>query len=218
MSEASKKKPGKRKSELRARMRALLEDGSMASLRSEGRLVALYVLQVADWTSCQARFSVRHAAQAMRVRPNSVHRGLKQLIDSDILEVLSKTGRGFYRVKKRTHTVDSAPTARGHERPPLVDSAHTSGGRTVHDSCARRTPLVDTLSTGCGQDSVLSSGSSVRRTSEEPSTADALAGASPARRRRPEEGIDFAPPDAAAEAQEGLSVDASDTITQEVDA
>jgi hypothetical protein len=175
-------KPAKRKAELRVRMRAMLEDGSLASLRSEGRLVALYVLQVADWTSCQARFSIRRAAETMRVRPNTVHRGIKQMIEAGVLEDLGKAGRGFYLVKKRPPLVDSAPTARGQERTPLVDSAHTSGGRTVHDSCARRTPLVGALSTGRGQDSVLSSGSPVR-TSEISSEATGMAGTEPASQR-----------------------------------
>jgi hypothetical protein len=182
MPHPSEGKPTKRKAELRVRMRAMLEDGSLASLGSEGRLVALYVLQVADWTSCQARFSIRRAADAMRVRPNTVHRGIKQMIEAGILEDLGKAGRGFYLVKKRPPLVDSAHTARGRERPPLVDSAHTARGRAVHDSCARRTPLVGALSTGCGQDSVLSSGSPVR-TSEISSEATGMAGTEPASQR-----------------------------------
>jgi hypothetical protein len=167
MPHSSDGKPAKRKAELRVRMRAMLEDGSLASLGSEGRLVALYVLQVADWTSCQARFSIRRAAETMRVRPNTVHRGIRQMIEAGILEDLGKAGRGFYLVKKRT---------------PLVDSAHTARGRAVHDSCARRTPLVGALSTGCGQDSVLSSGSPVR-TSEISSEATGMAGTEPASQR-----------------------------------
>jgi len=125
MPHPSEGKPTKRKAELRVRMRAMLEDGSLASLGSEGRLVALYVLQVADWTSCQARFSIRRAAETMRVRPNTVHRGIRQMIEAGILEDLGKAGRGFYLVKKRPPLVDSAHTPRGRERPPLVDKTQS---------------------------------------------------------------------------------------------
>jgi hypothetical protein len=214
MADSTNKKTGKRKAELRVRMRALLEDGSMAALRSEGRLVALYVLQVADWTSCQARFSIRRAAATLRVHPNTVHRGVKQLIDGGVLEALDKGGRGFYQVKKRTPLVDTASTARVQERPPLVDSAPTARVRAVHELCARRTPLVGALSTGCGQDSVLSSGSPVR-TSEITSETTAKAGQGPARPRLT--GREGNIPQANSFAREAPAFDPSGTITQEVD-
>jgi hypothetical protein len=220
----SSQKPGKKpsaKGELRRRWRAFLEDGSMAKLRSEGRLVALYVLQVADWSTCEVRFSIRRAAACLRVHRNSVCRGISQLVETGILEILHKGSSGKstkYRIAERPRAVYHAPTSGGRERPRGVDQAPTPRGRVDHEAWAQRLREVGAAPTGGGRNSVFSSGSPVR-TSGDTSTADAGAGEEPARRRRPSRWIEgMPPPDAAAEAQEGLSVDASDTITQEVDA
>lgn len=154
-----------RKGELRRRWRALLEDGSMAALRSEGRLMALYVLQVADWTTCEARFSIRRAAGVLQTHRNTVCRGLDQLVKAGVLEVVSKGSAGCrarYRVAERPRVVGAAPTSGGRERPRVVDTAPTSGGRKGHERWARRLRAVGAAPTGGGRDSVLFSGSPVR--------------------------------------------------------
>jgi hypothetical protein len=177
------------KGELRRRWRALLEDGSMASLRSEGRLVAIYVLQVADWTSCEAVFSIRRAAGAMSVRKNTVCRGISQLVKADVVEIVSK-GRqskpSKYRVCKRPRTVDQAPTGGGQGGTPTVYQAPTAGVPSAHDSWARRLQAVGASTTGGGRHSVFFSGSPVR-TSENTSEATPGGGVGPPP-ARPEDG------------------------------
>lgn len=176
------KKPS-RKGELRRRWRAFLEDGSIASLRSEGRLVALYVLHVADWSSCEVRFTYRRAAMCICVHVTSVRRGVSQLIQAGILEVLEKsrgTGKTKYRICERAQAVPTPDTSGARLRTRAVPTPDTSGARSVHEPCAHRTPLVRAARTGCAHDSVFLSGSSVR-TSEKTSEATAMAGAVPAR-------------------------------------
>jgi hypothetical protein len=217
---AEKKRPNP-KALLRTRWREILADGSMARLRSEGRLVALYVLSVADWSTCLARFTMRRAAKGMGVHPTTVRRGIAQMVQAGILQVLDKpggNGKTSFLILGRAPLVRTPDTARARGCAPLVRTPDTSGARSGHGSCAQRAPLVRAPDTGCAHSSVLLSGSPVR-TSESSSTADAGAGRKPARRRRPSRWIEgMPPPDAAAEAQEGVSVDAGDTITQEVDA
>ena len=161
------------KGELRRRWRELLADGSIASLRSEGRLVALYVLQVADWTSCEAVFSIRRAAEAASVRKNTICRGIAQLVDADVVELVSK-GRpsrpSKYRVCERPRAVDHAPTSGVPDGTRAVDQAPTIGVPSAHDAWARRLRAVGASTTSGGRQSVLSSGSPVR-TSGDPSEA-----------------------------------------------
>jgi hypothetical protein len=83
------KKPSP-KGELRRRWRARMEDGSMGRLRSEGRLMALYVLLWADFEKCTVKFATRGAARAMGVRPMTAHRGVLQLVEAGILVTLEK--------------------------------------------------------------------------------------------------------------------------------
>jgi len=172
-----------RKGELRRRWRAFLEDGSIASLRSEGRLVALYVLQVADWSSCEARFTYRRAARCICVHVTSVRRGVLQLIEAGILEVLEKSagpGKTKYRVRDCTQPVSTPDTSGARLCTRAVSTPDTSGVQTGHEPCALRTPLVRAARTGCVHGSVFLSGSSVR-TSEKTSEATAMAGSGPAR-------------------------------------
>jgi len=194
----AEKKPH-RKAELRTRWRAMLEDGSLAALRSEGRLIALYVLCVADWSSCEARFSMRRAARAIGVHPTTVRRGIVQMIDGGILEVLHK-GEGpeksSFRVLGRARAVRAPDTSGARQRARAVRAPDTARARSGHEPCAQRAQGVSGARTGCAHDSVFISGSPVR-TSEISSTADAGAGLGPARRRRPSRLIEGVPPPSA---------------------
>ena len=206
MARSKPRSEGAGKGELRRRWRAMSQDGSISRLRSEGRLTALYVFLVADWTTCEVRVPLRRAARFMGVYPNTIRRGLEQMTTEQMIQKIDgegTSGKARYRVL-------------GGSR--VVTGAHTSGDQRAHSVCAQGSRAVTSAHTGRDPNSVSFSGSSVR-TSERTSTADAGAGRKPARRRRPSRWIEgMPPPDAAAEAQEGLSVDASDTITQEVDA
>lgn len=197
---------------LRTRWRQLLADGSMARLRSEGRLVALYVLSVADWSSCVARFTVRRAAKGIGVYPNTVRRGLSQLVEAGILEVLDKpsgNGKSSFLILGRTPLVTPPGTSGAHKWARVVPTRVTSGAHMGHEPCPPRAPLVPTPDTGCVHSSVFLSGSPVR-TSERSSTADAGAGLRPARRRRPSRLIEEVPLPSAAE------VDQSGILKEEV--
>ena len=117
----AEKKPSRR-GELQRRWREMLEDGSLAALRSEGRLMALYVLHNADWATCEVRFSMRRAAKAMHVQPTTVRRGVAQLLDAKVVEVLGKpegTGKTRFVVGGRARAVRTPDTSRArsaHER------------------------------------------------------------------------------------------------------
>lgn len=157
-----------RKGELRRRWRAFMDDGSLAGLGSEGRLVALYVFLNANWTSCEIRYTYRRAAKSLCVHTTSVRRGTAQLVNAGILEVLEK-GEGTARTAFRIC-----------ERAQGVRAPDTQCARSGHEACAERAPVVRAARTGCARNSVFLSGSSVR-TSEKNSEATAMAGAGPAR-------------------------------------
>ena len=172
-----------RKGELRRRWRAFMDDGSLAGLGSEGRLVALYVFLNANWTSCEIRYTCRRAAKSLCVHTTSVRRGTSQLVKAGILEVLEKgegTARTAFRICERAQGVRAPDTRRARERAQGVRAPDTQCARSGHEACAERAPVVRAARTGCARNSVFLSGSSVR-TSEKNSEATAMAGAGPAR-------------------------------------
>jgi hypothetical protein len=172
-----------RKGELRRRWRAFMDDGSLAGLGSEGRLVALYVFLNANWTSCEIRYTCRRAAKSLCVHPTSVRRGTAQLVKAGILEVFEKgegTARTAFRICERAQGVRAPDTRRARERAQGVRAPDTQCARSGHEACAERAPVVRAARTGCARNSVFLSGSSVR-TSEKNSEATAMAGAGPAR-------------------------------------
>ena len=144
------KRPGKepsRQGEMRRRWRAMLEDGSLASLRSEGRLAALYVLYAADFSTCQVRMSIRRAAKLVGVHPTTIRRGITQMISCGVLEVLEKpegSGRTVFLVTARA---------------PVVPPPGTSGARSGHEPCAERARVVRGARTLCARNSFRSIGS-----------------------------------------------------------
>jgi hypothetical protein len=163
--------------ELRRRWREMLKDGSLAALRSEGRLLALYVFHAADWTSCEVRFSMRRVAGILGVQPTTVRRGISQLLDGGILEILGKPvgpGSTLYVVPERARAVRAPDTSGAQERARVVRSPDTSGAQSAHEPCAVRTRPVRGLRTLCARNSVLFSGSPV--TTTESSTAALPAG------------------------------------------
>lgn len=130
------KKPDR--GQMRRRWRSFLEDGSLGRLRSEGRLMALYALYWADFSDCTLRFSIRGAAKSLGVGFTTARRGLTQLVDMGILEVVGEPdtyGRVTYRFAE-AHTSGVRPD---HEpcAPPI-----TSGDQGAHEPCAPRTRAV----------------------------------------------------------------------------
>ena len=126
--------------ELRRRWREMLKDGSLAALRSEGRLLALYVFHAADWTSCEVRFSMRRVAEILGVQPTTVRRGISQLLDGGILEILGKPvgpGSTLYVVPERARAVRAPDTSGAQERARVVRSPDTTRARTAHTMCAQ---------------------------------------------------------------------------------
>lgn len=191
----SDKKPS-RKGELRRRIRALFEDGSVARLGSEGRLVANWVFHVADWSTCEARFSYRRAAKAMCSHVTSVRRAISQMIEAGIIEPLGKegnSGKSRFRILERAQPVLTADTPCARERARPVRAHDTPCARTEHTVCAPRTRPVRAARTPCARESVLLSGSPVR-TSESTSEATAMAGETPARPCPQSSQIECGPP------------------------
>lgn len=189
----SEKTPS-RKGELRRRWRAMLENGSIASLRSEGRLVALYVLYAADWSTCEARFSMRHAARLIGVHPTAVRRGVGQLVSAGIIENLGASGRaGLTRfvIGRRAQPVSTPDTSRAQGRAQAVSTPDTSGAQGGHKPCPARAQPVSRVRTLCARNSVLSSGISVN-TSGYTSTATPAGGMEPPQASRPSEDLSAA--------------------------
>lgn len=132
--------------EMRRRFKALIASGTLGRLRSEGRLMACYILYYADFTTCRVRVSGRGAAKTLGVSPNTVRRGLKQLVDATVLvEVVDE------KVSRPTYEVLVAPTAGGNgscpERTRVVTGVGTARVRSVHERCARRARVVPTVGT-----------------------------------------------------------------------
>ena len=185
----AKARPGKSggrkasKGELRRRVRAFILDGSLTRLRSEGRLVALYVFDRADWSSCEVRFSRRHVARVLGVSPTAIRRGLEQLVEQNILAIsaISATSGGTrFEVVGRTHSVSTPDTPRVHPRTHSVSTPDTPRVRAEHKVCPARAQGVSGARTPCDPYSVLFSGIHSVNTSEDSSTADASAGEEPA--------------------------------------
>lgn len=173
-----------KKGEMRRRWRAMMDDGSLAALRSEGRLAALYVLYAADWSSCHVRLSMRRAAKSMGVHATTVRRGIAQMISGGLLEVLEPgdgTGTTLYVVPERARVVRTPDTSRARECAPAVRAPGTSGARSGHEPCAERARVVRGARTLCARNSFLSSGSPVRTSGDiSEATPDAGLGPAPA--------------------------------------
>jgi hypothetical protein len=165
------------KFETRRRWLAMMKDGSIAALRSEGRLVSNYVFYAADWTTGEVRFSMRRVASLFGVHPTTVRRGIAQLLEGGILEILGKPegpGATLYGVCERAPLVRAPDTSRAQSRTRAVRAPDTSGAQSAHEPCAVRTRPVRGLRTLCARNSVLFSGSPV--TTTESSTAALPAG------------------------------------------
>lgn len=122
-----------------------MEDGSMGRLRSEGRLMALYVLLWADFEKCTARFSLRSAARLMDVGVTTARRGVSQLVEAGILVILEK-GDGASTSLFGLADPDTSGARPGHERcaprARLVCAPDTSGARGAHEPCTERARVV----------------------------------------------------------------------------
>lgn len=171
-------KPGK--GELRRRVRSFIEDGSLARLGSEGRLVAHYVFERADWSTGEIRFSMRHVARVMKVSPTTIRRAVEQLVQQEILAISARgagAGRSKYVVVQRAHSVSTPDTLRAHERAHSVSGVDTLRAHGAHTVCPERAHSVSGARTPCDHYSVLFSGIQFN-TTELPNAADASDGAS----------------------------------------
>jgi len=136
------------KGELRRRHREWLHFGRLAALGSEGRLVACYALYWADFETCTVKMSARGAAKMLGVRPTSVTRGLRQLVEAGMFELVkpsSTTSRAVYEIKTPT-TEGAHATCTGRTRS--VSGAHTQCVQGAHVACAPRTRSVGAAHTG----------------------------------------------------------------------
>lgn len=153
-----------RQGEMRRRWKAMLEDGSLASLRSEGRLAALYVLYAADFSTCQVRMSVRRAAKLIGVQPTTMRRGIAQMLEHGILEVLAKaegSGRTVFVVSARAQGVSTPDTSGVRGCAPVVSTPDTSRAHSGHEPCADRARVVRGARTLCARNSFRSIGSPI---------------------------------------------------------
>lgn len=152
------------KFETRRRWLAMMKDGSIAALRSEGRLVGHYVFYAADWTTGEVRFSMRRVAKLFGVHPTTVRRGIAQLLERGILEILGKPegpGSTLYGVCERAPLVRAPDTSGAQSRTRAVRSPDTSGAQSAHEPCAVRTRAVRGLRTLCARNTINPIGSSL---------------------------------------------------------
>lgn len=121
-------------SELRARWKVLLDGGAFTQVGGQGRLVALYVLLRADWGSCEVSLSVRRAATVLGASTSTVRRGIGELVDVGVLELV-RGGIG----KKAVYVVSKrAPVRRA--GVPDGGAPETGRGRAVCLGVARSAP------------------------------------------------------------------------------
>jgi len=148
------------KGEMRRRSRSWMEAGAFAALGSEGRLVAIYVLQMADWTTCEIVIPERLAADAMKTRKTTVRRGLAQMVEEGILEILRPGGPRKptrYRLALWSRSVTTEVTPRdlsGHVACPLMVTPCDRRGYTPR---SLRSRSVTSAVTPCDHHSVSSS-------------------------------------------------------------
>jgi hypothetical protein len=195
------------KGELRRRVRAFIEDGSLARLGSEGRLVAHYVFERADWSTGEIRFSMRHVARVMKVSPTAIRRGVEQMVREEILAISAKregSGRSKYTVVGRTQCVSTPDTPCAQARTHSVSGVDTPRVQSAHTVCPERAHSVSGARTPCDPYSVLFSGIPVN-TTEITNAADATDGAGPS---EPQPQPEFSRGSAAAIARPG-------TLTEE---
>jgi hypothetical protein len=195
------------KGELRRRVRAFIEDGSLARLGSEGRLVAHYVFERADWSTGEIRFSMRHVARVMKVSPTAIRRGVEQMVREEILAISAKregSGRSKYTVVGRTHSVSTPDTPCAQGRTHSVSTLDTPRVQSAHTVCPERAHSVSGVRTPCDLYSVLFSGIPVN-TTEITNAADATDGEGPS---EPQPQPEFSRGSAAALARTG-------TLTEE---
>jgi hypothetical protein len=195
------------KGELRRRVRAFIEDGSLARLGSEGRLVAHYVFERADWSTGEIRFSMRHVARVMKVSPTAIRRGVEQMVREEILAISAKregSGRSKYTVVGRTHSVSTPDTPCAQGRTHSVSTPDTPRVQSAHTVCPERAHSVSGVRTPCDLYSVLFSGIPVN-TTEITNAADATDGEGPS---EPQPQPEFSRGSAAALARTG-------TLTEE---
>jgi hypothetical protein len=195
------------KGELRRRVRAFIEDGSLARLGSEGRLVAHYVFERADWSTGEIRFSMRHVARVMKVSPTAIRRGVEQMVREEILAISAKregSGRSKYTVVGRTHSVSTPDTPCAQGRTHSVSTTDTPRVQSAHTVCPERAHSVSGVRTPCDLYSVLFSGIPVN-TTEITNAADATDGEGPS---EPQPQPEFSRGSAAAIARTG-------TLTEE---
>lgn len=168
--------------EMRRRWRAILEDGSLAALGSEGRLVASYVQFWADFQTCEVRFSMRYVAKYLRVQATTVRRGISQMVECGILSVVAgsgQSGRTRYVVLERPQDERGVRTLRAQGCAQGVRTPDTLRAQGAHATCAARAHHVRRVRTLGAHNSFLSIGSP-KRTNEESSVATPVAGEEPA--------------------------------------
>jgi hypothetical protein len=157
--------PKNKKGELRRRWRQMLDDGSIARLRSEGRLAALYVLYAADWSTCEVRLSMRRSAKLLGVQPTTIRRGISQLIEAGIMKKVGspeKRSVCTFVVLERARAVSTLDTSGAQGCAQPVSTLDTPGAQTGHTPCAPCARPVRRLRTLCAHNTVLSTGSQSR--------------------------------------------------------
>ena len=167
---------------MRRRWRSILEDGSLAALGSEGRLVASYVQYWADFETCEVKFSMRYVAKYLKVQATTVRRGICQMVECGILAVVDgsgQSGRTRYVVKERHQDVSGVRTLRAQGCAQGVRTPDTLRAQGAHATCAGRARPVRGARTLCARNSFISIGSP-KRTNGESSVATPVAGEEPA--------------------------------------
>lgn len=182
MSEKVPDREPSKQGEMRRRWRAILEDGSLAALGSEGRLVASYVQFWADFQTCEVRFSMRYVAKYLRVQATTVRRGISQMVECGILSVVAgsgQSGRTRYVVLERPQDEQGVRTLRAQGCAQGVRTPDTLRAQGAHATCAERAQGVRRVRTLGAHNSFLSIGSP-KRTNGESSEATPVAGQGPA--------------------------------------
>jgi hypothetical protein len=177
----AEKEPSKQ-GEMRRRWRVFLEDGSLAALGSEGRLVASYVQYWADFQTCEIRFSMRYVAKYLKVQATTVRRGVAQMVECGVLSVAEdsgRSGRTRYVVLERQKDEPGVRTLRAQGCAQGVRTPDTLRAQGAHATCAERAQGVRRVRTLGAHNSFLSIGFP-QKTNGESREATPAAGEAPA--------------------------------------
>jgi hypothetical protein len=130
--------------ELRRRWELLWEAGCFVRLGAQGLRMALWVHRKANWSTGEIFVSVRQIARQMGSAPSTVQRGINELVEEGVIELVRGGGPGrssVYVVPNRAPVRNSSAPEVGTLVPGGRVQAHRRAGTTAPPLGTNRAPV-----------------------------------------------------------------------------